>query len=298
MTNNGTFIINGTERVIVSQLHRSPGVFFERVPAQSYFLGKIIPYRGSWVEFEYDTKNLLYVRIDRKRKFYGSVFLRALGLKTDAEILKAFYTTDARQGGRQAPLGDLAALLRGMRLSAEVNGPDGSVVVPQGRKITGSFMREIKKVNLEFVEVAANDLEGAHAADDIVDMETGEVLAEANQALTETSISRLIEAGIGEFEVFFPENATKSATSSPPPCARTTSARNRKPCSRSTASSGPAIRRPGHGHPVVRRHVLRHPEVRLLAGRPDEVQHQALRQHGARSPEVERGPGEPRPQSA
>ena len=91
MTNNGTFIINGTERVIVSQLHRSPGVFFERVPAQGYFLGKIIPYRGSWVEFEYDNKNLLYVRIDRKRKFYGSVFLRALGLETDEQILRTFY---------------------------------------------------------------------------------------------------------------------------------------------------------------------------------------------------------------
>src|SRR5207245_120138 len=90
MTENGTFIINGTERVIVSQLHRSPGVFFERVPAQGYFLGKIIPYRGSWVEFEYDIKNLLYVRIDRKRKFYGSVFLRALGLKTDEQILRTF----------------------------------------------------------------------------------------------------------------------------------------------------------------------------------------------------------------
>src|SRR5215210_2717879 len=116
MSNNGTFIINGTERVIVSQLHRSPGVFFERVPKDGYFLGKIIPYRGSWVEFEYDTKNLLYVRIDRKRKFYGSVFLRALGLMdkidldrmgsdshledeikrssfSDAEILRMFYTS-------------------------------------------------------------------------------------------------------------------------------------------------------------------------------------------------------------
>src|ERR1700756_1312967 len=91
MTDNGTFIINGTERVIVSQLHRSPGVFFESTAAKSYFLGKIIPYRGSWVEFEYDNKNFLYVRIDRKRKFYGTVFLRALGLKTDADILRAFY---------------------------------------------------------------------------------------------------------------------------------------------------------------------------------------------------------------
>ncbi len=105
MTENGTFIINGTERVIVSQLHRSPGVFFERVPAQGYFLGKIIPYRGSWVEFEYDNKNLLYVRIDRKRKFYGTVFLRALGLKTDAEILQGLLQRQRnRHQGQEAVL--------------------------------------------------------------------------------------------------------------------------------------------------------------------------------------------------
>src|SRR5574338_874556 len=91
MTDNGTFIVNGTERVIVSQLHRSPGVFFETANNRTYFLGKIIPYRGSWVEFEYDQKNLLYVRIDRKRKFLGTIFLRALGLKTNADILRAFY---------------------------------------------------------------------------------------------------------------------------------------------------------------------------------------------------------------
>src|SRR4051812_47962506 len=91
MTDNGTFIINGTERVIVSQLHRSPGVFYESANNRSYFLGKIIPYRGSWVEFEYDTKNILYVRIDRKRKFLGSIFLRALGMKSNEEILRTFY---------------------------------------------------------------------------------------------------------------------------------------------------------------------------------------------------------------
>ena len=91
MTENGTFVINGTERVIVSQLHRSPGVFFESNTAKTYFLGKIIPYRGSWVEFEYDTKNVLYVRIDRKRKFLATIFLRALGLRDNSEIIKAFY---------------------------------------------------------------------------------------------------------------------------------------------------------------------------------------------------------------
>ena len=94
MTQNGTFIVNGTERVIVSQLHRSPGVFFETANNRTYFLGKIIPYRGSWVEFEYDQKNTLYVRIDRKRKFLGTIFLRALGLKSDEEILRTFYTID------------------------------------------------------------------------------------------------------------------------------------------------------------------------------------------------------------
>src|SRR5471030_1170048 len=94
MTPNGTFMVNGTERVIVSQLHRSPGVFFETANNRSYFLGKIIPYRGSWVEFEYDQKNTLYVRIDRKRKFLGTIFLRALGLRSDEEILKTFYTVD------------------------------------------------------------------------------------------------------------------------------------------------------------------------------------------------------------
>ena len=94
MTQNGTFIVNGTERVIVSQLHRSPGVFFETANNRTYFLGKIIPYRGSWVEFEYDQKNTLYVRIDRKRKFLGTIFLRALGLRSDEEILKTFYLVD------------------------------------------------------------------------------------------------------------------------------------------------------------------------------------------------------------
>ena len=94
MTQNGTFIVNGTERVIVSQLHRSPGVFFETANNRTYFLGKIIPYRGSWVEFEYDQKNVLYVRIDRKRKFLGTIFLRALGLRSGEDILKTFYTVD------------------------------------------------------------------------------------------------------------------------------------------------------------------------------------------------------------
>ncbi|MGA2713948.1 MAG: DNA-directed RNA polymerase subunit beta [Bryobacteraceae bacterium] len=205
MTNNGTFIINGTERVIVSQLHRSPGVFFERVAAQGYYLGKIIPYRGSWVEFEYDNKNLLYVRIDRKRKFYGSVFLRALGLETDEQILKTFYRVSRIQVKDAKVLWQVDENLVGLKLSHAVNNKAGEAVVPQGRKITAGLMREILKNKITQVEVAANDLEGAFIAADVVDMTTGEVMIDANQELTPTVIGKLIEAGIPSFEVFFPE---------------------------------------------------------------------------------------------
>ena len=141
MTDNGTFIINGTERVIVSQLHRSPGVFFERVPAQGYFLGKIIPYRGSWVEFEYDNKNLLYVRIDRKRKFYGTVFLRALGLKTDAEILQRVLQRQRnRHQGQEAVLEGLRQPDRPEAVERHRD-QEGDTIVPQGRKITKTALR-------------------------------------------------------------------------------------------------------------------------------------------------------------
>src|ERR1700689_3869324 len=205
MTNNGTFIINGTERVIVSQLHRSPGVFFEKVAAQGYYLGKIIPYRGSWVEFEYDNKNLLYVRIDRKRKFYGSVFLRALGLETDEQILKTFYRISTVRIKDAKLMWNVDENLVGLKLSHAINNKAGEAVVPQGRKITAGLMREIIKNKISSVEVASNDLEGAFIAADVVDMSTGEVMIDANQELTPTVIGKLIEAKIDSFEVFFPE---------------------------------------------------------------------------------------------
>ncbi len=205
MTDNGTFIINGTERVIVSQLHRSPGVFFERVQTQGYFLGKIIPYRGSWVEFEYDNKNLLYVRIDRKRKFYGTVFLRALGLKTDSEIIRAFYKLSTISLKEKKLLWGVNDGLVGMKLSHAILNANGDQVVPQGRKITNSVFRELQKHKIEQVEVASNDLEGAYVATDVIDMETGEVLIEANHELTATAIGKLADAGIESFEIFFPD---------------------------------------------------------------------------------------------
>jgi len=202
MTENGTFIINGTERVIVSQLHRSPGVFFERVPAQGYFLGKIIPYRGSWVEFEYDNKNLLYVRIDRKRKFYGTVFLRALGLKTDAEILRAFYNVSEVVIKDKKLFWKVSESLIGLKLSKAI-GIKNETIVPQGRKITKSLYEAILKAKIDQVEIDRTDLQSAFIAADVVDMSTGEVLAEANQELV--NLDRLMDNGITSFEVFFPE---------------------------------------------------------------------------------------------
>src|SRR5277367_1258607 len=202
MTENGTFTINGTERVIVSQLHRSPGVFFERVPAQGYFLGKIIPYRGSWVEFEYDLKSLLYVRIDRKRKFYGTVFLRALGLKTDSEILKAFYNVSEIHVKDKKLFWKVSDSLLGLKLSKAI-GTKNETIVPQGRKITKSLYEAILKSKIEQVEVDRTDLQGAFIAADVIDMSTGEVLVEANHELT--NVDKLMDNGINTFEVFFPE---------------------------------------------------------------------------------------------
>ncbi len=204
MTDNGTFIINGTERVIVSQLHRSPGVFFEKQQAQGYFLGKIIPYRGSWVEFEYDNKNLLHVRIDRKRKFYGTVFLRSLGLKTDADILRAFYTCNDIIIKDKKLFWKISQGMVGHKLSHAIT-YRGETLVPQGKKITNSVFKELLKSKAELAEIAPNDLEGAYVAADVVDMDTGEVLIEANHELTPTIASKLMDAGIKTFDVFFPE---------------------------------------------------------------------------------------------
>ena len=206
MTENGTFIVNGTERVIVSQLHRSPGVFFEANAQKTYFLGKIIPYRGSWVEFEYDTKNLLYVRIDRKRKFLATIFLRALGLKNDSEVVKAFYQIEKISLKDRKLFWEVSEGLVNNRISKSIDHPrTHEAVVPAGRKITAAAFKEIQKAKITQVEVASHDLEGAFTASDIVDPSTGEVLLEANSEITSTVLNTILDSRIQELQVFFPE---------------------------------------------------------------------------------------------
>jgi DNA-directed RNA polymerase subunit beta len=229
MTDNGTFIINGTERVIVSQLHRSPGVFFKG--DRGTYIAKVIPYRGSWIEFEYDQKNILYARLG-KRKILASIFLRALGLWlnppvemknlsdsileeviknanfADADILRLFYVTDEvrAQKGRLfvkvKPEGD--SHLIGMRAESEIKGQD-EPVVKAGKKISTSAFRELRKLGVEEVEVGQTDFEGAFVLDDVVNTETGEVILEANTELTSAKLQQVIEEGVESFTVFFPE---------------------------------------------------------------------------------------------
>ncbi len=206
MTDNGTFIINGTERVIVSQLHRSPGVFFESANNRTYFLGKIIPYRGSWVEFEYDTKNILYVRIDRKRKFLGSIFLRALGMKSNEEILRTFYQVE-RIALRDKELHwNISPGLVDRKLTHEIRNPKSEeVIVGAHKRITENLFKELIKAKITQVRANLADLEGAYSVADVVNRTTGEVLLESNKPLTADLWQAFAEAGITEVDVFFPE---------------------------------------------------------------------------------------------
>ena len=204
MTDNGTFIINGTERVIVSQLHRSPGAFFHSED-KALFVAQIIPYRGSWVEFEYDAKNLLYVRIDRKRKFLASVFLRALGLRGTDEIIRKFYTVDRISLAQKAPRWAVGDSLVGRRAAAEQKGKDGAVAVRAGKRITRKAVEALRQAGAEWIEVENAELEGAYAAADVVDPKTGEVILDANEEVTPRIISMAQEKEVGEIALFFPE---------------------------------------------------------------------------------------------
>ena len=203
MTDNGTFVINGTERVVVSQLHRSPGAFFHSEDRQ-LFIAQIIPYRGSWVEFEYDAKNLLYVRIDRKRKFLATVFLRALGLRGADEIIRTFYEVERISLRNGPPQWAVSETLVGRRAATEIV-VDPKHKIGAGKKISASAIAALQKAGVAWVEVSNAELEGACAAVDVVDPSTGEVILEANEELTPRVVSMAQEKQVEELELFFPD---------------------------------------------------------------------------------------------
>jgi len=207
MTDNGTFIINGTERVIVSQLHRSPGVFFTKEGPRS-FLAKIIPYRGSWVEFEYDQKDVLSVRIDRKRKFHGTVFLRALGLETDEAILRQVYVPVGltSQGGGQFTLHVPPRVLEPERLrDRQTRGRREVYPIFAGITLDKSHIGKLDTGQTVAFDVEATELERAFFIGDVVDLDTGEVIFEANDLVPEDIEERMDGRNHTAVEVFFPD---------------------------------------------------------------------------------------------
>lgn len=208
MTDNGTFVINGTERVIVSQLHRSPGVFFDSDKGKTHSSGKVlynarvIPYRGSWLDFEFDPKDNLYVRIDRRRKLPASIILRALG-KSTQEILDIFFEKVNFEVKDQTLLMELVPeRLRGETASFDIEA-NGNTYVETGRRVTARHIRQLEKDGVEFIEVPVEYIVGKVASQDYINEATGEIIVGANQEISLEALANLSQAGVKKLEVLF-----------------------------------------------------------------------------------------------
>lgn len=209
MTNNGTFVVNGTERVVVSQLHRSPGVFFEHDKGKTHSSGKllfsarVIPYRGSWLDFEFDPNDSVFVRIDRRRKLPATIILRALGYTTE-QMLEMFFDKNTFY----FEAGDIKFhvvpdMLRGETAAFDIVTPKGKVIVETGRRIMARHIREIEKSGIENLSVPREYLLGRVVATDIVDPATGEVLVPANEELTSQILTKIMQAGIKQITTIY-----------------------------------------------------------------------------------------------
>ncbi len=211
MTGNGSFIINGTERVIVSQLHRSPGVFFEHEKGKAYtgklqFTARVIPYHGSWLDFECDQKDWIYVRIDKRRKMLATILLKALGYSVE-ELLNYFYPSERIViEGRNIEKSIELEYIVGQRASLDIKHPEsGDLIVKKDRKITRLLARKLVEAGVEFIPVEAEDIIGRVASQDIVDPSTGEVVLECNQILTREVLDEISERKINNFNLIFIE---------------------------------------------------------------------------------------------
>ncbi len=218
MTENGTFIVNGTERVVVSQLHRSPGIFFDHDRGKTHSSGKllysarIIPLRGSWIDLEFDAKDILYVRIDRRRKFPVTLFLKALGYDKET-LLETFYISEnihLDDGKVWRPVGETTLL--GEKAGEDICDPvSNEVIVGKDKRLTKTAIRKLDAAGIHRVEASEDDILGRFFARDVVDTETGEILAEANDELTPEVFKALVEAGVRTFALLYirkPEQST------------------------------------------------------------------------------------------
>jgi DNA-directed RNA polymerase subunit beta len=218
MTENGTFIINGTERVVVSQLHRSPGLFIDHDRAKIHSSGKIIysarliPLRGSWIDFEFDPKDILYVRIDRRRKFPATILLKALGYTTE-QLLNMFYTTEKiflEEGVMRRKL--IPELLLDKNTPTDIVDPkSGEIIVRRMRRVTQTALKKLKAAGVEYLEGKVTDLVGKVVAHDILDPATGELLAACNEMLTQEKLELLVTKGIRELDLLYIDGVQVSA---------------------------------------------------------------------------------------
>ncbi|MFN7752490.1 MAG: DNA-directed RNA polymerase subunit beta [Pseudomonadota bacterium] len=209
MTDTGSFVINGTERVIVSQLHRSPGVFFEHDKGKTHSSGKllfsarVIPYRGSWLDFEFDPKDYLFFRVDRRRKMPVTILLKALGY-TPEQILAEFFQTDTfRLEGEEITLDLVPERLRGDTARFDIATRAGKVIVQKDKRITAKHVRDIEQAGLKTLAVPQEFLVGRTLAHNVIDTDTGEILARANDEITDDLVARLRAAGVGELRVIY-----------------------------------------------------------------------------------------------
>ena len=216
MTDNGTFVINGTERVIVSQLHRSPGVFFDHDKGKTHSSGKllfsarVIPYRGSWLDFEFDHKDALFVRIDRRRKLPATILLRALGYSTE-QILEIFFDTNTFHFTKEEVKLDLVPeRLRGEIATFDIKAKN-KVIVEEGRRITARHIRELEKAGIKTLVVPEDYVIGKSLAHTEVDKTTGEVIANANDEITPELVEALREAGIKKVQTLYTNDLDRGA---------------------------------------------------------------------------------------
>ena len=209
MTTTGSFIVNGTERVIVSQLHRSPGVFFEHDRGKTHSSGKllfsarIIPYRGSWLDFEFDAKDILYFRVDRRRKMPVTILLKAIGM-TPEQILETFFVFDDFQLMNEGALMELVPdRLKGEIARFDITDKEGKVIVAAEKRITARHIKQIQEAGLTQISVPEDFLIGRMLARDVLDPDTGELLARANEELTQDLINKLRENDVKKIQTLY-----------------------------------------------------------------------------------------------
>ncbi|MBA3023813.1 MAG: DNA-directed RNA polymerase subunit beta [Gammaproteobacteria bacterium] len=217
MTNTGSFVINGTERVIVSQLHRSPGVFFEHDRGKTHSSGKllfsarVIPYRGSWLDFEFDAKDFAYFRIDRRRKMPVTILLKSIGY-TPEEILSAFFQFDTFHFGKKGIQFEVVPeRLRGEIARFDIEGKGGKLIVAQDKRITVRHIREMQEAGIDKLFVGTDFLIGRVLAHSVVDTESGEIIANANDEITETLLETLSQAGITKIQTLYTNELDQGA---------------------------------------------------------------------------------------